>query len=211
MAARELGAHRDAHLELETLGRKSGPILETAVQGLIKIHAPYFKQIGPDLRHLQTGETIEEWMAKRRKNAPHDYADFVPDDADQLLHLYTSEAFGPMCSPKTVGRLFSFMKDPVRFAALAKAWGCDTVRMLPGKRPGSDEANDGAKDGAKPKAEKGDNNPYNLKKEFGSETVRANECAKYIVAFGAKAAARSAAKYGTDLAGRPLRRDTGSR
>ncbi|HEX3115220.1 MAG TPA: hypothetical protein VHQ48_07075, partial [Bradyrhizobium sp.] len=66
MTDRELGQHRDASLEIEEHARKSGPILESAVQMLIKIHAPFFSQIGPDLRHRVTGETIEEWIKGRR-------------------------------------------------------------------------------------------------------------------------------------------------
>ena len=198
MTARELGAHRDAHLEIETLARKSGPILESAVQMLVTIHAPFFRQIGPDLRHLQTGETIEEWMKGRRKSNPNDYADWTPDDPNQLLHTYIEEAMTTP-SPKTLGRLYTFLKDPTRYKTLCAQWGCDPVRMIPGKRPGSD-------DEAKPKAEKGERNPYNPTMVYGSPEVRANECAKYIVAFGPASAARAAAKYGTDLAGRPLRK-----
>jgi hypothetical protein len=200
--ARELGEYRDPHLEMETLARKSGPILESAVQMLVKIHAPHFTQTGPDLRHRKTGETIEDFVKGRRKSNPNDYADWTPDDPDQLMHLYSEEAFGAMCSPKTVGRLFTFMKDPARFAALAKAWGCDTVKMLPGVRPGA--VGDGG-DKPKPKGT-GENNPFNPAKTYaGGDTVRQNEIAKFIRLYGTKAAANSAQKFGTDLAGRPLR------
>jgi hypothetical protein len=202
MTARELGAHRDAHLEMETLSRKSGPILESAVQMLISIHAPFFKQIGPDLRHLQTGETIEEWMKARRKSNPNDYADWTPDDPDQLLHTYIEEAMTTP-SPKTLGRLYTFLKDPTRYNTLCAQWGCDPVRMIPGKRPGSD-------DEAKPKTS-GENNPFNPTKVYGSDQARQNEIAKYIVAFGTASAVRSAAKFKVDLAGRKLTFDGASR
>lgn len=49
-------------------------------------------------------------------------------------------------------------------------------------------------------------NPFDPLTKFGSETVRQNEIVKFIRFFGAKAAAKAAAKYGTDLAGRPLAR-----
>ena len=196
--ARELGEYRDAHLEIEGLARKSGPILESAVQALIQIHAPFFRQIGPDLRHIQTGETIEEWMPKRRKSNPNDYADWTPDDPDQLMHLYTEEAYLTP-SPKTVGRLYTFMKDPVRFAALAKAWGCDTVKMLPGKRPGSDD---------EPKAKGGDasaRSPFNPARKYDNDLDRQAEIADFIRKNGSKAAVEEARKFSSDIAGRPLR------
>ena len=206
MTKRELmesGAYRDPHLEMETLLRKSGPILEDAVQMCVKIHAPEFIQVGPDVRNRLTGELIEDFVKGRRKSNPNDYSDWVPDDPDQLLHVYTEEAFGPMCCPKTVGRLYTFMNDPVRFAALAKAWGCENVLrdMNPGTRPTSDG------DGDKKKSKgDGSNNPFDPNnKRYASEDVRITEIGKFIRAFGSKAAATSAAKYGVDLAGRPLR------
>ncbi len=97
----ELGQYRDPHLELDRLLRASGPILEKAVNVAVKIHAPFFTQVGPDLRHRTGGETMEEWVKGRRKSNPNDYADFIVDDENQLMHIYTEEAFGPMCCPKT--------------------------------------------------------------------------------------------------------------
>jgi hypothetical protein len=193
----EIGATRDGHLEVERLLRESGPIKETAVQMGIKIYGRMFKQTGPDLRHVLTGETIEDWAKGRRKNSPGDYADFVPDDPDQLMHLYSEEAFGPMCSPKTVTRLYKFMNDPGRFAELAKAWGCDTVRMLPGQRPGSvDEVK-------KPAAEGLSNNPWSAS-FHGDEDAR-NERIDAVCKTGTKLADALAKAAGTTL-GRPLRK-----
>ena len=47
-------------------------------------------------------------------------------------------------------------------------------------------------------------NPFDPLTKFGSDGVRQNEIVKFIRFFGTKAAAKAAAKYGTDLAGRPL-------
>lgn len=47
------------------------------------------------------------------------------------------------------------------------------------------------------------NSPFNPKKVLTSD-VRINECAKFIRAFGPKKTAQHAAKFGTDIAGRPL-------
>ena len=98
---RELGEHRDAHLEIERIARASGPILESAIQSLINLHAPFFSQTGPDLRHRLTGQTMEEWIAGRRKSNPNDYADYAPDDPEQALFVCIEEAcLTP--SPKTM-------------------------------------------------------------------------------------------------------------
>lgn len=209
MTTRELmesGAHRDGHLEVENFVRKSGPVAEDFVQMRIKLDGPMYRQTGPDLRHILTGTLIEEDLAPAavRKKWPHGFTDWVPDDPDQLMHLYSEEAFGATCCPKTVSRLYQFMNDPGRFAALAKAWGCDTVKMLPGKRPGSDDG-----DGKTKNKGDGTNNPFDPNnKRYASDDVRITEIGKFIRAFGSRAAATSAAKYGVDLAGRPLRTKT---
>src|SRR4051812_46766769 len=101
-ATRELGEYRDAHLEMEDLLRKSGPILETAVAPAVKLHAPFFTQVGGDLRHRLTGVTLEEFVAGRRKTSPHEFADWTPDDPEQLLHTYIEEAMTAP-SPKALG------------------------------------------------------------------------------------------------------------
>jgi hypothetical protein len=149
--ARELGEIRDAHLEIERLARASGPILESAVQSLISIHAPFFSQTGPDLRHRLTGQTIEEWVSARRKSNPNDYADYAPDDPEQTLHVTIEEAcLTP--SPKSVGRLFTLVGE-TRAKEILKTWDCDWVRMLPGKRPGYAEKKE-------PTAPQSSSNPY---------------------------------------------------
>jgi hypothetical protein len=201
MTDRELGQHRDAHLEMERLLRKSGPILESAVQMGIKIHGPMFTQTGPDLRHRLTGVTIEDFVASRRKSNPNDYADWTPDDPNQLMHVYESEAFGEMCSPKTVGRLYTYMKDPARFEALAKAWGCDTVRMLPGKRPGSAPATSGTKSDD----DESSKNPWNVKTWRGGEERR-QEKIQSILKTSTEMARKFAASAGVRIDGGPLLR-----
>jgi hypothetical protein len=204
MASRELGERRDVNLEMEDLLRESGPILETAVQMCLKIYPERFTQVGPDLRNRLTGETIEEFVAGRRKSNPNDYADWVPDDPDQLMHTYTSEAFGETCSPKTVTRLFQFMNDPVKFAALAKAWGTpDVLRtMLPGKRPGAVPDSGAVGDKSKDTSAR---SPFNPARKFDNELDRQAEIAAFIATHTAKAVRDECQKYNADIAGRPLR------
>jgi len=134
MTPRELGQHRDAHLTLDELLRKGGPILETAVQSAIKIHAPFFTQVGPDLRHRLTGETIEEWVKQRRITNPNDYADYEPVTEEQVMH----ETIENAClrpSPASLGKLYKLVGE-LRYNELLKQWGTDAARMLPGQRPG---------------------------------------------------------------------------
>jgi hypothetical protein len=68
----------------------------------------------------------------------------------------------------------------------------------------------GTKPGTEGKADddiEGRNNPYNLNnRKYETEADRIAGCVLYIRAYGAKNAASSAAKYGTDLAGRPLKK-----
>jgi len=66
----ESGEYRDPFLTMEDLLRKTGPIAETAVQMAVKIHAPFFTQVGTDLRHRLTGATIEEMD----EGTPHERA-----------------------------------------------------------------------------------------------------------------------------------------
>jgi hypothetical protein len=197
-----IGEYRDAHLEMETLLRKSGPILETAVVTNVNIYAKGFTQVGPDLRDRLTGKTIEEFVAGRRKSNPNDYADWVPDDPNQLMHVYAEEAFGPQCSPKTVTRLYNFMNDPPRFKALAKQWGCDTVRMLPGTRPGTTS---GTKADEKPAGPSLSQNPWSEQYLKHHSPIDALAEQQRLIKLGSAVARNTALAAGVSVFGVPLK------
>jgi hypothetical protein len=87
----------------------------------------------------------------------------------------------------------------------AARYGVKPFTTQVGTKPGSDATTiDEAK---KIVADEGANNPFNPKKVYpGGDQSRLNEIQKFIVRFGAAASARSAAKFGVDLAGRALRK-----
>jgi hypothetical protein len=130
---RQLGGYRDAHLEIEKLARSTGDIMESAVQELIGTHAQYFRNDGPDLKHVLTGETIEDFVGTLKKTKPHFYASYAPLSEEQALEEMIEDA---MLSP-TPGKLGKLYKQvgEVRYNELCAAWGTDPVRMRPGVRP----------------------------------------------------------------------------
>src|SRR5260221_10093717 len=83
--ARESGGYRSAHIEIEKFARATGPILESAVQELINTHAQYFRNDGPDLKHVANGDLIEPFVAKLRKDKPWMYADYAPPSEEKAL------------------------------------------------------------------------------------------------------------------------------
>jgi len=135
-AKREIGQHRDAHLETEELVRKAGPVLESFVQERIGLDGPMFKQIGPDLRHVQTGVTIEEYFApaELRKRSPHGFADWEPVTGEQV-EFETIEDACLRPSPMSLRKLYKAVGDK-RYHEILAQWGTDAARMLPGERPG---------------------------------------------------------------------------
>jgi hypothetical protein len=187
MTTREIGQHRDAHLEVEKLVRKAGPVLETFVQERIKLDGPMFRQIGPDLRHILTGKTIEEELspAELRKTKPHGFADWAPDTEEQVSHdIIENACLRP--SPKNLGALYKLVGE-VRYHEILKQWGTDPARMLPGERPGYAE-HKAAKSGEKAPRDHS-NNPFHksqwniskqgaLVKTLGLE--RANQIARSV-------------------------------
>jgi hypothetical protein len=136
MAVRESGQYRDAHIELEDLVRHAGPVQESFVQEQIKFHAPFYTQIGPDLRHRLTGKTIEEdyTPAAVRTKWPHGFLDWTSDSDEQVSHD-TIENACLRPSPKNLGALFKLVGEK-RYNEILKLWGTDPARMLPGTRPG---------------------------------------------------------------------------
>jgi hypothetical protein len=185
---------------MEDLARKSGPILESAVQMLVVTHAPFFTKVGPELRHRLTGQTIEEFVAGRRKSNPNDYADYEPVTEEQVMH----ETIENACltpSPASLAKLYKLVGE-LRYHALLKEWGTDAKRMLPGKRPGyaekSEEKND---DGEM----KGRNNPYSDNFD-GTEEQRQARIASLLRTSGSKFVSSLAKSAGKTIANQPLRR-----
>ncbi len=133
MVNRQTGGYRDAHIEIEKLARTTGDIMESAVQELIGTHAQYFRNDGPDLKHILTGELIEDFVGKLKKEKPHYYASFQPLSEEQVLDEVIEEAcLSP--SPAKLGRLYKAVGD-VRYHEILKQWGTDAARMKPGIRP----------------------------------------------------------------------------
>jgi hypothetical protein len=202
MATREIGQYRDASLETEEIVRKAPHVLETFVQERIKNDPPFFKQIGPDMRHILSGVTIEEYFApaELRKRSPHGFADWMPDTQEQLeFDVIEDACLRPQ--PKTVGKLFTLLGD-MRAKSILAEWGTDWTRMIPGTRPGGPAPEVLRKAAETVKADAAEaRNPFNPK--YKTENREA-EIAQFIRAFGSKASVQSAQRFSVDLAGRPL-------
>jgi hypothetical protein len=200
MSTREIGQHRDAHLEMERLARLSGPILETAVQSLIKIHAPFFNQSGPDLRHRLTGEMIEDFVTARRKTNPNDYADYEPVSGEQIeFEIIENACLRPQ--PATLAKLFKAVGEN-RYYEILKQWGTDPAKMLPGTRPGYVKEK---KSGDKPDGPSARSNPWSDKWD-GTPAGAEVEKGRLLRALGTKACGAMAAACGVSVLGAPLRR-----
>jgi hypothetical protein len=202
MADRAIGARRDAHLEFERLIRDSGPVFETAVNSAREIHAPFFSQTGPDLRHRLTGETVEAFVKNLRKTHPHYYADYEPVSEEQVMY----ETIENACltpSPATLAKLFKAVGE-LRYNELLKAWGTDAARMLPGTRPGYAErqAAEGKANGAKASDHR---NPWHPN-FHGTPEQREAEKTRLLPAIGSKRCAAMAAEAGVTVLGWPLRK-----
>jgi hypothetical protein len=198
MTTRQIGTYRDAHLELEHLMRQLPYILEKAVTSAVEIHAPFFHQSGPDLRHRLTGQTIEEWVAGRRKTNPNDFADYEPVSEEQVMHETIEDAcLTP--SPATLAKLYKAVGE-LRYRELLRQWGTDAARMLPGKRPGSvEQAAEGA---AGEEKTRDSSNPWSpswrgTEDEAQAERIR-------IIGTGTDIAKRMAYRHGMSPLGYPL-------
>jgi hypothetical protein len=116
------------------------------------------------------------------------------------------EAFGGDATPAGRVRLFKLYGE-AQYTERMSAWGATAGSMKAGTEPGaSSEETIKKAEAIVKRDEESSRNPFNPKTKYGSDQVRLNEIAKYIRAFGTKASARAAAKYGVDLAGRPLRK-----
>jgi hypothetical protein len=205
MAIREIGQYRDAHLELETLVRKAGPVLETFVQERIRLDGPQFTQVGPDLRHKETGQTIEEFYApgELRKRSPHGFADWAPDQTheqrDALAGIIENACLHP--SPASLAALWKALKSDAdkgrRYYNTLREWGVDAAKMLPGQRPGYVyPAKKSGGDGAS-------NNPWSPNWSGTPEAALAEQ-ARILKVMGTKGAASMARAAGVSVFGAKL-------
>jgi hypothetical protein len=129
----ELGGYRDSRLEIENLARSTGDILNSAVQDLIETHAQYFRQDGTDLKHVLSGETIEEFVGALKKTKPHWYASYSPITEEQVeAEIIEQACLSP--TPASLAKLFKLVGEH-RYHEILKQWGTDPARMKPGQRP----------------------------------------------------------------------------
>jgi hypothetical protein len=141
MADRRCGEYRDAHLVMEKLLRVAGPVMEAAIQNAVADRAPQFRNDGPDLKNILTGETIEEFCSPTnlRKKFPHWFNDYIVPDEKQLL----DEAIEDACLSPTLAKLSSLQKKmgEARFNETLKQWNVSVTAMdrsgqiTPGTRP----------------------------------------------------------------------------
>jgi hypothetical protein len=116
------------------------------------------------------------------------------------------KAFGPDASP--IGRASFYKKFGVEFSEQRRlAWGASPGTIQSGTEPGAENhSTEVVAKAAKIVADQDSNSPFNPAKRYLTEATRANECAKFIARYGTKATQAHAAKFGTDISGRPLRK-----
>jgi hypothetical protein len=166
------------------------------------------------LLHKQlTGETehdaliLKGWLETRehvKKSSTQKTDDMIDIERERT-------AFGPTAT--TEGRAVYYRElrkatgDDTFAESRRAAWGATAV-LKSGTEPGTGATHDDdtVKKAAKIVADESSNSPFNPRKNFQSPETRANECAKYIVRFGTRAAQAQCAKFSTDIAGRPLAR-----
>jgi hypothetical protein len=129
--------------------------------------------------------------------------------ADEMVDITLErKAFGPAASPS--GRASLYRKYGTELAEQRReAWGASPGTIQSGTEPGAENHSaEVVKKAAKIVADQDSNSPFNPNKRYLNETTRANECAKFFVRYGTKAAQAHCAKFGTDIAGRVLRKRT---
>jgi hypothetical protein len=146
-------------------------------------------------------ESFSEFMDKVKSEAPHWFP--PPELGDGIDPKIVEAACGARPTLSARAELYNVAGADL-YKQLIEAWGGETNSLAPGQNPKHADA--GEKSSTKKPASEEHKNPFDPLTKFGSDQVRQNECAKYIAAFGAKSAASAAAKYGTDIAGRPLRK-----
>ena len=127
--------------------------------------------------------------------------------ADEKIDIdMERRAFGPDATPQGRGALYR--KYGTELAEQRRlAWGASSGTIRSGTEPGAE--NHSAETVAKAKkivSDQDSASPFNPNKRYLTEETRANECAKFFVRYGTKSAQAQCQKFGTDIAGRILRK-----
>lgn len=145
---------------------------------------------------------LDEWLASR----PH-VKKTVEQQADEAIDIALErKAFGADASP--AGRASLYRKyGEALFEQRREAWGASPGTIQSGTEPGAEgHSAETVKKAAKIVADQDGNSPFNPNKRYLNEQTRVNECAKFAVRFGTAAVRKQCAKFGCDIAGRPLRK-----
>jgi hypothetical protein len=92
-----------------------------------------------ELRHIETGETITEWLAKLRETKPHFFPDYIPaeiSEADEARAIIDAATLTP--TPASLSALFNRF-SVAKAQEILKASGVDIKpdrhgRIKPGKK-----------------------------------------------------------------------------
>jgi hypothetical protein len=115
-------------------------------------------------------------------------------------------AFGKDATPGGRAKAHN-VYGPEFFNVRREAWGASEGTIRSGTEPGvSSEETVKKAEKIVAASEQFANSPFNPQKRYLTEQSRQNEIVKYIGRFGTKSAQAAAAKFGVDLAGRPLRK-----
>jgi hypothetical protein len=149
----------------------------------------------------KSGQNIEEWLTAFMSTRPHGHVPKAIVEKSDTTWLDTNLT-------KQGARWRELRPSDRTDADTTAALVAEAAQygVVPGQTP-KQMATAPAKDADK--GNTGDefsNSPFNPKKGYTSNDTRLKEIAKFIRAFGAKSSARHAAKFGVDLAGRPLRK-----
>ena len=145
---------------------------------------------------------LDEWLVKH----PNVRKSVEQKADDQIDPVWERKAFGSAATPQ--GRASFYKKFGTEFAEQRReAWGASPGTIQSGNEPGTENLDAGTVAKAKQiVADQDSNSPFNPAKRFLTEETRANECGKYIIRFGTKAARDKCEKFQVDIAGRPLRK-----
>ncbi|SDI55202.1 MULTISPECIES: hypothetical protein [Bradyrhizobium] len=141
---------------------------------------------------------LEDWLQQR----PHLVA---PENRRSPVNIALERAAFGQGNATARSTLFREYGE-YQYAERMADWGASPRTLRPGREPGTstEEVVEKAEKIVRSDNENA-NNPFNPKKKYSSDQARQNEIGKFITFFGTKSAAAAAKKFGTDLAGRPLR------
>jgi len=185
-ALRETKSMEDA--DIETLALAAG-VIKPAVYDVL-------------VRYPNDGsESLTDFLTRLKPVTPHWYPPAEPSDGIDAALIEAACGAKPTLAKRA--ELYK-VAGPDVYAKILTQWDCSPTSLAPGRKPGA-STDDTAKAAAKIVADADSNSPFNPARKL-SDAVRINEIGKYIRAFGTKSAARSAEKFGVDLAGRALRK-----